>query len=193
MADNSLSDEKLVKNALRGDESAFSQLYDRYHRLVYSAAYRFLQNAGEAQDATQEIFIKLYRTLQNWNSSKSHFHIWAYRIAVNHAIDCWRSRNYRAESQLDENTVEYILREQSIGGAARSPFCEMEQKEGVALLKQCVDSLPDLQKKIFILRYFQDLKLVEIAEIGNCSLGTVKSSLFRATQTVRKLLGRSKG
>lgn len=191
--DNSLSDEKLVKNVLKGDESAFSQLYDRYRQPVYSTAYRFLQNVEEAQDATQEIFIKLYRSLQNWNSSKSKFSIWLYRIAVNHAIDCWRSRRYRAESQLDENMAEQILRGQAVAGTVRSPFSDMEHREGMALLRRCIDSLPDLQKKIFILRYFQDLKLAEIAEIENCNLGTVKSSLFRATQSVRKSLGRSRG
>jgi RNA polymerase sigma-70 factor (ECF subfamily) len=191
--DNSLSDENLVKHALKGDESAFSQLYERYRRLIYSTAYRFVQNAEEAQDATQEIFIKLYRSLHSWDSSKSKFSVWLCRLAANHSIDCWRARSHRAESQLDENAVEQILRKHAMDGAVRSPFSEMEHNEGIALLRRCVDSLPDLQKKVFILRFFQDLKLVEIAEIENCSLGTVKSSLFRATQSVRKSLGRSRG
>ena len=190
--DNSLSDEKLVRNALGGDESAFSQLFDGYRQLVYSTAYRFLQNVEEAQDATQEIFIKIFRSLQNWDSGKSKFSTWIYQIAANHSIDSWRSRKRRAEFQLDEN-IERILREQAMSAPGRSPFIEMDQKESIALLRKCIDSLPDLQKKIFILRYFQDLKLIEIAEVENCNIGTVKTSLYRATKTVRKSLGRLRG
>jgi RNA polymerase sigma-70 factor, ECF subfamily len=191
--DNSLSDEKLVQNVLKGDESAFSQLYERYRPRIYSTAYRFVQNAEEARDATQEIFIKLYRSLQNWDSSKSEFSIWLYRIAVNHATDCWRSRSRRAESPLDVNMVDPILLKQALGGSIRSPLREMENKERVALVQRCIDVLPDLQKKVFILRYFQQLKLVEIAEIENINLGTIKTSLYRATKTIRKSLGISRG
>ena len=191
--DDLLSDENLVENALKGDENAFSEIYERFRRLIYSTAYRFIQNAEEARDATQEIFIKLFRSLPNWDSDKSKLSIWIYRIAVNHATDCWRSRRYRAMSPLDEGAAEQILLEHAMDGGARSPFSEMEYKEKIALVRRCIDSLPDLQKRIFILRYFQDLKLVEIAEVEKCNLGTIKSSLSRATKTVQRSLGISRG
>jgi RNA polymerase sigma factor (sigma-70 family) len=188
--DNSLSDEDLVKTVLKGDENATYQLYERYCRLIYSTAYRIIQNAEEAQDTTQEIFLKLYRSLRSWDSRKSKFSAWVYRLAANQAIDCWRARHRRAELQLDENVAGRILRDRARDGAVRSPFSEMEQKEGIEILRRCVDTLPELQKKVFVLRYFGELKLEEIAEAESCSLGTVKSALFRATQTVRKNLGR---
>ncbi len=190
---STLSDEDLVEGTLSGDEHAFSELYDRYRQPVYSTAYRIIQNAEEAQDATQEVFIKLYRSLPVWTREKAKLSTWLFRLAANHAIDCWRARRRRSESQIpgepgDKEWVEYPL-----GEAIRSPYQEVAGREQVDEIRRCVDYLPELQKKVFILRYFHELKLEEIAEVENCSLGTVKTSLFRATQTIRKALRRFRG
>ncbi len=187
-----LSDEDLVKSTLGGDEHAFSQLYERYRLPIYATVYRIIQNSEEAKDATQEIFIKLYRSLSSWVPQKSRFSTWLYRLATNHAIDCWRLRHRRAESQLGGDSGEGVLQTHSHGGAMNSPYHEVEKNEAVAAIRRCVDYLPELQKKVFILRYFQDLKLEEIAEMESCSLGTVKTSLFRATRAIRQSLRRSK-
>jgi RNA polymerase sigma-70 factor (ECF subfamily) len=189
---SSISDEDLVESTLGGDENAFSQLYDRYRHPVYSTVYRIIQDAEEAHDATQETFVKLYRSLRSWNPQKARFSTWLYRLAANHAIDCWRVRRRRAESPMPEDEGERSLRENPLGEAIRSPYHEVERKEKVNEIRRCVDSLPDLQKKVFILRYFQELKLEEIAEMESCSLGTIKTSLFRATQAIRRTLRRSR-
>jgi RNA polymerase sigma-70 factor (ECF subfamily) len=188
-----LSDEDLVDSTLGGDEHAFSQLYSRYRQAVYSTAYRIIQNAEEAQDATQEIFIKLYRSLPVWTSEKAKFSTWLFRLAANHAIDCWRSRRRRSETQVSGERSEEEWNQYSLGEAIRSPYHEAEGREQVDEVRRCVDYLPELQKKVFVLRYFHELKLEEIAEIEHCSLGTVKTSVFRATQTVRKALRRFRG
>jgi deoxyxylulose-5-phosphate synthase len=86
-------DEDLVEGTLGGDENAFSQLYERYRQPVYATAYRIIQSAEDARDATQEVFVKLYRSLRSWNPRKASFSTWIYRLASNHAIDCWRARN----------------------------------------------------------------------------------------------------
>jgi RNA polymerase sigma-70 factor (ECF subfamily) len=191
--DSSLSDEDLVEGILSGDEYAFSGLYERYKRPIYSTAYRITQNTEEAQDATQEIFLKLFRSLRSWDAQKSKLSTWIYRLAANHAIDCWRARSRRAESQLSEDNAERIMRTYALGSGARSPFGDVKSREEVGVIRRCVESLPDLQKKAFILRYFQELKLSEIADMENCSLGTVKASLFRATQAARRSLRKSRG
>ncbi len=190
---SSISDEDLVESTLGGEEHAFSRLYDRYRRPVYSTAYRIIQDAEEAQDVTQEIFVKLYRSLPSWNPRKAKFSTWLYRLAANHAIDCWRARHRRAEEQLPDDLSEKTLREDPLGEAIRSPYHEVESREKVGEIRRCMESLPDLQKKVFVLRYFQELRLEEIAEMENCSLGTIKTSLFRATQAVRRSLRRSRG
>ena len=75
----------------------------------------------------------------------------------------------------------------------RSPYREVDSRQQVDEVRRLVDRLPELQKKVFVLRYFQELKLEEIAGMESCSLGTIKTSLFRATQTIRKALRRRRG
>ena len=188
----SLSDEDLVQGTLGGEKDAFSQLYDRYRQPVFATVYRIIQSSEEAQDATQEIFIKVYRTLCTYDSNKARFSTWLYRIATNHAIDCRRVHRRRLESQSADNE-ESASHDAHWVESIRSPLHKLEGREEVDEVRRCVDKLPDLQKKVFILRYFQELKLVEIAKMEECSLGTIKTSLFRATRTVRRGLERFRG
>ena len=185
---SSLSDEMTVKNILAGDEKAFTQLYERYRRLIYSVAVRIIHDPEEAQDATQEIFLKLYRSLHRWDAQKSKLSTWIKRIAVNHSIDLCRAHFQRSETQLPENNPDSIYRPHTTGNSARSPFRAVQNREEISLVRRCIDKLPDIQKKTFISRYFHELKLAEIAEMECRNLGTVKSSLYRATHAVRQVL-----
>jgi RNA polymerase sigma-70 factor, ECF subfamily len=184
------SDEELVRRTLGREEEAFSLLYDRYRQRIYATVYRIIQDAAEAQDATQEVFIKLYRSLSDWNPQRAKFSTWLYRMAANHAIDCWRSRRRRNESQPDEESDREARPAHPVGDAILTPLGTLEKRETIDQVRKCVDELPELQKKVFLLRYFQDLKLEEIAEMEDCSLGTVKTSLFRATHAVRRAVRR---
>lgn len=92
-----------------------------------------------------------------------------------------------------ENNAEQIFRLRPTGSYARSPYKAIKNKEELKLVRDCIEKLPDLQKKTFTRRYFQEMKLVEIAEMECRNLGTVKSSLYRATHTVRKILLQSRG
>jgi RNA polymerase sigma-70 factor (ECF subfamily) len=187
----SLTDEGLVKSVLRGDENAFSQLYERYWQPIYWAAYRIIQNPEDAQDATQEIAFKLYKSLHQWDVQKSKLSTWIYKMTVNHSIDCHRVRRRRKESQLPENKSDQDSRFDVPDSSARSPFNEIENKAKVDAVLQYAGTFPDLQRQIFIDRYFNECKLEEIAVNKHCSLGTVKSSLHRATQAVRHFLRKS--
>jgi RNA polymerase sigma-70 factor, ECF subfamily len=191
---NSLkSDEDLVDDILGGIENGFSQLYNRYRRPVYSIAFRIIQNSEEAYDASQEVFIRAYRSLDSFDRRKSRFYSWICRLAVNYAIDCWRRQRRRAETQFPEDPSGRPLRIPALVDAIRSAHGELENKEKVQEILRCVDALPELQKKVFVLRYFQELKLEEIAEMENCSLGTVKTSLYRATHAIRRAVRRGGG
>ncbi len=185
-----LPDEDLIARTLEGDEDAFSELYERYRQPVFATAYRILHDADEALDASQEIFVKLYRSLASWNAAKSKFSTWLYRLACNHAIDLWRGRKRGGEIQLGEEEEGGLRSEYHISRPAASPLRQLEARETIAQVRHCTDILPELQRKVFALRFFQQLKLEEIAEMENCSLGTVKTSLFRATRTVRRCLRR---
>jgi RNA polymerase sigma-70 factor (ECF subfamily) len=188
------SDEDLVARTLRGEEEAFSQLYDRYRQRIFSTVYRIVQDTAESQDATQEVFIKLYRSMSEWNPSKAKFSTWLFRMTANHAIDCWRSKRRRLESQIPNDSDGEPVKDIAVDEAVlSSPLGALEQQESIARIRKCVDGLPDLQKKVFHLRYFQEMKLEEIAKMEECSLGTVKTSLFRATHSVRRALRRMEG
>jgi RNA polymerase sigma-70 factor (ECF subfamily) len=190
---SSLSDECLVKVFLNGDENAFTQLYERYRSLIYLVAFRITHDSEGSHDATQEIFIKFYQSLHRWNASQSRLSTWIYRLAINHSIDCYRARFRRAEFQLPENYAERMPQQYATGHSICSPFMAYKNKEEINLARWCIDKLPELQKKVFIDRYIRGLKLVEIAEIECCKLETVKSSLYRATKTVRRILIKSRG
>ncbi|MBN1568175.1 MAG: RNA polymerase sigma factor [Acidobacteria bacterium] len=191
MQTQALTDEGLVQSILGGDGNAFSLLYERYRRPIYSAAYRIIRNSEDAQDATQEIAFKLYKSLHLWDVQKSKLSTWIYRIAANHSIDCYRARYRRMESPLFDGDSGRLLLSDTTDCSARSPFNAVKTREDVEAVLRCTGALPDLQRKIFIHRYFRGRKLEEIARIERCRLGTVKSALHRATDTVRRLMQKS--
>ena len=185
---NSLPDEDLVRRCCQGEDDAFALLYDRYRRRVLLTANRIIRNPEDARDATQEIFLKAYLSLRHWSADKSKLSTWLYRLAANHSIDCWRARRRRArieaspESSGGGKPVETIS-----SGPAQD--CDLEREEQSDEIRRCVDGLPELQKRFFILRHFYGMSLDEIARSEGRSLGTVKGSLYRATRSVgRKLL-----
>lgn len=186
-------DDELVKRVLRGEEIAFSQLYERYRIPIYLIAYRIVRNPEDAQDATQEIAYKLYKSLHQWDVQKSRLSTWIYKMAVNHSIDCHRARHRRMESQLPGNGSDRVSHFEIPDCSARSPLSGIENREQINVVLQCAGTLPDLQGQVFIHRYFHERKLEEIADIVHCSLGTVKSALHRATYAVRDFLRRSEG
>jgi len=187
MHTQALTDEGLVRSVLGGDESAFTLLYERYRRPIYSTAYRIMRNSEDAQDAAQEIAFKLYRSLHLWDVQRSNLSSWIYKMAVNHSIDCHRARCRRAELPLPEGASGLLQHAGTSGDSAPSPLHAVLCKENLETILQCAGSLPEIQRKIFIHRYVHDRKLEEIARIERCRLGTVKSSLHRATKTVRRL------
>ena len=188
MHSQSTTDEKLVKSVLKGDELAFSQLYERYRRPIYSAAYRIIRNPEDARDATQEIAFKVYKSLHQWDVTKSKLSSWIHKIAVNHSIDCHRVRQRYKEFQFPEDSSNPNAHFDIPDRSVRSPLREMESKDQVDAILQYAGTLPAPHRQIFIDRYFDGRKLDEIAEIEHCNLGTVKSSLHRATHAVREFL-----
>jgi len=188
---SSLSDECLVKAFLNGDEDAFTQLHERYRKLIYLTAFRITRDTEGSHDATQDIFIKFYRSLPQWNVRRSKLSTWIYQLAKNHSIDYCRKRFRRAESQLPENNVDRLIRQYATSCPAYSPFRAVKKKEEIHLVRRLIDRLPELQKKVFTHRHVSGLKLVEIAEVECLNLQTVKSSLHRATKVVRRNLLKS--
>jgi RNA polymerase sigma-70 factor (ECF subfamily) len=187
---NIIPDEELVKRSLKGEEDAFRRLYERYRRPIYAAVCRIILDPEEARDATQEIFITIYRSLALWSPRRARFSPWIYRVATNRAIDHWRIRRRRAELQLTESSQTQSTSASFCWGRIRPVDGALEQKERAAEVRHFLKELPQPQRRFFVLRYCDGLKLREIAEQEGYKLGTVKSSLHRATKIMRRKLKR---
>jgi RNA polymerase sigma-70 factor (ECF subfamily) len=185
-----MNDKDLVQRWRRGEEeAAFSQLYSRYRKRVFSTAYRIMRDPEDARDATQEIFLKVHRSLSCWDPDKSSLSTWLFRLAANHSIDCWRSRRRRLSTETAGEPADAAIHgRRGACSNMRNPLGLLEAKEAAGMVEQCVDGLPELQRRFIILRYFRELSLEEIAALEGRSIGTVKGLLHRATRSVRRRL-----
>ena len=182
-----IPDEELVGKALAGDEDAFRLLYEKYRTSVFTAAYRILLDYEEPRDATQDIFITIYRSLTKWNPKRARFLPWIYKIATNRAIDLWRVKQRLVEIPLTKMSE---MPSSPYREELRSPEKNVENKERQTVILRLLDSLPDLQRRFIVMRFYEGLKLREIAEKEGFKLGTVKVVLHRAIKAMRSNLSR---
>jgi len=179
-------DQILVEQSQAGYSEAFGLLAKKYQRKVYEIAYRFTQNVDEASDLSQEVFIKAYRALPNFESS-SKFYTWLYRIAYNAGIDYTRRRKNRPEHLFpdefpnDQQLLHPRVTDDQI--VSTTEASEIQDQ-----IKQAIEKLPLRQQQVFVLRYYQDLPLREIGDILGLRIGTVKAQLFNSIRKLRQLL-----
>ena len=174
-----LSDIDLVTRTLKGEKEAFSEIVRRYQDAVFNLCLRMLNDYHEAEDAAQEIFVKVYRHLNRFDKRRR-FSTWILSIARNHCIDRLRTRRVTWVS-LDAPEVykqgEYIRPEEHV--------IEQERSDNVQRLLQ---KLPVSYREVIVLHYWYDLSYQEIAEIVNASEGAVKARAHRARRELGKLL-----
>jgi RNA polymerase sigma-70 factor (ECF subfamily) len=171
----------LVERFKRGESEAFDEIMNKYQKQVYNIAYGFIGNYEDAYDISQEVFIKVYRSLDKLKNSSA-FVLWLRRITVNTCTDYVRQQV--SEETLDD--VSYLSNYYSSDN--RSSDKLMETGELQKIISRAVNRLPKRQQKVFMLRHYDGLSLKDIAKTLNCSLGTVKAHLFRATRRLRDLL-----
>lgn len=180
-------DRELVRRCLAGDERGWEQLVKLYTRRTYNLCYRFTGNAAEAEDLTQEVFVKLFRTLSTFDPAQSQFATWVNRITRNHLVDHYRrTARDRATSSLDEE-------ETGPGPAvsvAPDPTGRVEARERADLLQAALARLSPDMREVVILRDLQDLEYSEIAQIVRVPEGTVKSRLNRGRLELARILKR---
>ncbi len=186
---NPISDEDLVRRCRQGEDDAFTLLYRRYMRRVLNTASRIMRNPEDARDVTQEIFLKAYLSLWRWDSGRSKLSTWLYRLTTNHAIDCWRARCRRY--RVDQDSAAGRAQRDLVSGSGLAPDRELERKEQADEFRRCIEKLPELQKRFFILRHLHGFTLEEISNLEGRSLGTVKGSLHRASRSIGRSLRRA--
>jgi RNA polymerase sigma-70 factor (ECF subfamily) len=173
----------LVERFQSGEPGAFDEIVNRCQRHVYNLAYHFTHNCEDAHDISQEVFIKVFRSLNKLRESSA-FDVWLRRVTVNACMDYLRRRPN--EQMLDDlSYLDYELLARGDNGLPDKPVEDGELRN---VISRAVNQLPKRQRKVFILRHYEGLSLKEIAKALSCSLGTVKAHLFRATRRLRKLL-----
>lgn len=185
-----LSDAELVKKCLQGDKQAFEELVVRYQNKIYALSFRYMGNEDDAYDMAQESFIRAYRSMRSFKNDSS-FGTWIYRITTNVCLDELRRRKRRlVPLSLDEPLAMRDGDEIEKEVADPSPTADIlfEQKEFSHYIQSVLNQLKAEHKAAIILKDMMDLKYEEIAEVLNCSVGTVKSRLSRARNILRKKL-----
>ncbi len=179
-----LSDGELIIDSIRGREDGFEELVRRYQRPITGYVFRMLGDYESSLDVTQEVFIKVYNSLERY-SAEYKFSTWLYRIARNAAIDHMRRNSINAQSLETENADgTYQLQ---IESPNPSPEQDRERSEWRTEIDEVVKRLPAVYKELILLRHSQDLSYDEIAEITGLPLGTVKNRLFRARDMMREI------
>ncbi|MDQ2746222.1 MAG: sigma-70 family RNA polymerase sigma factor [Acidobacteriota bacterium] len=179
-----LTDGELITNALGGREDNFEELVRRYQRPITGYVYRMLNNYDASLDVTQEVFIKVYNSLNRY-SSEYKFSTWLYRIAHNAAID-WMRRNSVVQQSIEAENADGTYQIQ-IESPQPNPEQMRERSEWRTEIETVVKCLPPVYRELILLRHTQDLSYDEIAEVTNLPLGTVKNRLFRAREMMREM------
>src|SRR5436190_4105349 len=174
------TDLQLAKSAAHGDMTSFEELYRRHHRRVYSICLRMLQNAFEAEDLTQDVFIQLYRKIGSFRGDSA-FTTWLHRMTVNQVLMHFRKRTVKFEKTTEEGETPV-----QIVSGTENPF-KMRVVDKIAL-ENAIDQLPAGYKNVFMLHDVEGFEHEEVARILGCSVGTSKSQLHKARLKLQKLL-----
>lgn len=180
---------ELIKAAAKGDQSAFSELVTAYERLVYSTARSKVLSHEDAMDVSQEVFIKIWRSLPNWRG-ECKFATWIYKVCVNASLDFLRRAPEETESlsgHPDEDGEERPL-EVADESVSASPESSLERNETTMAVRRAIAQLPEDQRQIVVLRDIDGYTYEEIAEMLSLGLGTVKSRINRARVRLKSLL-----
>lgn len=186
-------DQQLVERAQRGDKHAFELLVAKYQRRLGRLISRFVRNSAEAEDVTQDAFIKAYRALPSFRGDSA-FYTWLYRIGINTAKNHLVAQGRRAPTStpFDADEAE-DFEDAALLHEVATPENELMSKQVVEVVNSSLQELPDDLRTALTLREIEGLSYEEIAVVMDCPIGTVRSRIFRAREAIaanlRPLLG----
>lgn len=185
---NIAEDHDLVRRALEDDQAAYTRLREKYWGSLNAMLYRMVRSHEDAEDLTQEAFIKAFRSLGSFNFSYA-FSTWLYRIASNNCIDYLRKKRLKTVS-MDEpvTTGKGEIERQYADPDAPMPDGEITATERTAILRKAIEELPQKYRLVIELRHVREMEYQDIAEELDLPLGTVKAHLFRARARLAKAL-----
>ena len=170
-----------LEKAQRGDHDAFRLLMEQHARAVYKVAWRMSGNQHDAEDLTQETFLRAWKSIARYDGRAS-FATWLYRICSNCALDHHRSKNRRPAAIGDEEIF------QRVAAPEPSPERVASSSEVAALLAPALDELSGMERVAFVMRHYEGLPIESIAEALQVGHGAAKHAVFRAVQKIRRVL-----
>jgi RNA polymerase sigma factor (sigma-70 family) len=181
-----LNDQELMRIVQSGDYSPASEIYDRYSGRIYNFAFRFLKNSEAAEDATQEVFVKMLKHANQFHGDAK-LSTWLFSITANWCRDYLRKADNKTKESDD---VLLTLPTPS----ELAPDRNLERRESEQRVRRALQSLTAEQREAILLSRYQGLSYAEIAQIAGCSEGAVKTRVFRAMETLKKtLMGEASG
>ena len=177
------SDSELIELFQNGDESAFNHLVLRYQEKVYWVARRFVNDHDGADDVTQDVFCKTYEALKEFRG-ESTLYTWLYRITVNISLNSLRRQKARELFRIDEM---FDVQDQE----AVAPDEALERQEEKVLIEQAIARLPEKQKSVFVLRYYEEMPYEDISKILKTSVGGLKANYFHAVKKIQEYVQRA--
>jgi RNA polymerase sigma-70 factor (ECF subfamily) len=185
---NKAEDRQLIEQIKQGEKEAFRELVEKYKKPLYYYCFRLCRNHADAEDLSQEVFIKVYQRIEQFRE-ESKIQTWIYRIASNAFIDKKRRKVFlisetdRFDAESQSNTIEIHSQENDIKPDRQAESSLIQKHIDMAMQK-----LSEKEKTAFILKHYEGLAIKEIAAIFKTSDGTVKSHLFRAIQKLQSAL-----
>jgi len=176
-----LSDQELMRIVQAGDPSPASEIYDRYSTKIYNLAYRFLRNAQLAEDATQDVFVKMLKHANSFNND-ARLLTWLFTITAN-----WCRDHMRRSENRNRASVE-VLDELAAPVERFDPYRVLERNEAERRVARALDKLKFDQRQAVVLSRYEGLSYAEIAKIAGCSEGAVKTRVFRAMEVLKTAL-----
>ena len=175
------NDQLIINKILEGDTNAFSILVDRYKDLVFTLAIRMVKNREEAEEVSQDTFIKVYKSLSKFKGN-SKFSTWIYKVAYNTCLDRLKKikREYNVVT-IDEYTEHQVK-------TLDNALAQMEAKEHKDKIQECLQLLPSDDSFLLTLYYFEELSLEEISKVVDLTANNVKVKLFRSRKKLTTIL-----
>jgi RNA polymerase sigma-70 factor (ECF subfamily) len=185
----------LVRRCISGDAAAWEEIVQRYNRRIYNICYRFAGSADDAQDLTQEVFIKMYRTLNSYDVGRGAFMTWVTTVTRNLLVDHFRkTKQDRLTDSLDTTTSDHedaVPLGEQIPDRGPAPDSNVRSREARDVVHQALQKLSPELREAVILRDLQDMDYREIATVLKVPEGTVKSRINRGRAELARLLQRT--
>ena len=188
LSESSRDTEALIQRCLRGDELAWDAIVQQYRRKVFNVAYKFVGRHEEAEDLTQDIFLKIFKSLGTFDR-RANFQTWLISVSRNLCIDHYRSVRQERQTidhQVDPNELSPVAHEPG-------PIAALKQQDRVVLLRDALAALPESLRKAVLMRDIQELTYQEIALRLHLPEGTVKSRINRGRTELARQIRRIRG